>query len=157
MNEKPSILISLKPRHADDVLAGQKTVELRKRRPNIEAGTEMWIYATSPVAAIKGRAVVDRIESRSPTELWKQLGKLTGISKIEFDDYFMGRAVGHALILNDIVRLARPLSLETIRETVEGFHPPQFFLHLNGAGTRLRLNSRKIIPVPGTVGARQSS
>jgi hypothetical protein len=54
MIEHDEILISLKPKHAAHIFEGEKTVELRKRRPNIKPGTRIWIYATSPTAAIKG-------------------------------------------------------------------------------------------------------
>ena len=143
MIDHDEILISLKPRHATNIFDGEKTVELRKRRPNIEPGTRIWIYATSPTAAIKGYANLTQIQSGPPPLIWKNLGSQTGISKDEFDSYFQACATAHALVLADVMEMKQALSLKRIRELVDNFHPPQFFCHLNGARKTMRLSSRK--------------
>ncbi len=58
MVSQDEILISLKPKHANEIFDGGKTVELRKRRPKIKPGTRVWIYATSPIAALWGLRAV---------------------------------------------------------------------------------------------------
>lgn len=143
MTKHTDILISLKPKHAEHVFGGEKTVELRRRRPNVNPGTRVWIYATAPVAAIKGHASLTRIESASPSLIWKTWGNRTGISKGEFDLYFKDCETAHALVLNDVMLMERALPLERIRELIHGFHPPQFYYHLNGARESMRLSSRK--------------
>jgi predicted transcriptional regulator len=137
------ILISLKPKHAAHIFKGEKTVELRKRRPNIEPGTRIWIYATSPISAIKGYADLVQIQTASPALIWKTLGNQTGISKDEFDIYFATRELAHALVLTDVMEMKQALSLKRIRELMNDFQPPQFFCHLNGARATMRLSSRK--------------
>ena len=82
MIDHDDILISLKPKHAANIFEGEKTVELRKRRPRIEPGTRIWIYATAPTAAIKGYANLVQIQSGPPSFIWKNLGVRTGISKM---------------------------------------------------------------------------
>lgn len=150
MNNSSDILISLKPKYAEYIFFGAKTVELRKRKPNIDPGTRIWIYATAPVSAIRGFANVIQIKSAAPSLLWDELGDHTGISKIEFDRYFEGRKLGHAIVLSEIRLLKRSLSLKRIRELVHGFHPPQFFCYLNGTSERLQLSSRKWQRVKGS-------
>jgi predicted transcriptional regulator len=147
MNNRDEILISLKPRHAVHIFEGQKTVELRKRRPNVKPGTRIWIYATSPTAAIKGYAKLVQIQSGSPSFIWLTLGSQTGLSKDEFDLYFQARDVAHALVLTDVMEMKQALPLKRIRELVINFHPPQFFCHLNGARKTMRLSSRKYEPI----------
>jgi predicted transcriptional regulator len=147
MIEHDEILISLKPKHAAHIFEGQKTVELRKRRPNIKPGTRIWIYATSPIAAIKGYADLVQIETNSPALIWKTLGDQTGISKEEFDVYFDGCEVAHALVLTDVMKMKEALPLKRIREMVNEFQPPQFFCHLNGTKKTMRLSSRKYEPI----------
>jgi predicted transcriptional regulator len=143
MTESADILISLKPRYAANVFSGTKTVELRKRRPNIGPGTSIWIYATAPVSALKGYARLDRIVTAAPSTIWKNFSDETGISKTEFDNYFYDCDVAHALVLSEIKRLKHPILLDCMRKMVTDFHPPQFFCRLNGAVAGMRLHSRK--------------
>lgn len=143
MAEDFDILISLRPKYADFIFGGLKSVELRKRRPNVQSGVRVWIYETSPVAAIRGYASISRIETGPPPSIWKKLGHQTGTSKREFDHYFENRSVAHAIVLSDVMQLENPLSLERIRELMSSFHPPQFYCRLNGARSHLRLLSRK--------------
>jgi len=147
MIDHDDILISLKPKHAENIFEGEKTVELRKRRPRIEPGTRIWIYATAPTAAIKGYANLVQIQSGPPSLIWKNLGGRTGISKDEFDSYFKACTMAHALIIADVMEMKQALSLNRIRELVNDFHPPQFFCHLNGARKAMRLSSRKYQPI----------
>jgi predicted transcriptional regulator len=147
MIEHDEILISLKPKHAAHIFKGEKTVELRKRRLNIKPGTRIWIYATSPIAAIKGYADLVQIQTGTPSLIWKKLGSQTGISKDEFDIYFAACEVAHALVLADVMEMKQALSLKQIRERINNFQPPQFFCHLNGARKTMRLSSRKYEPI----------
>jgi predicted transcriptional regulator len=147
MISQDEILISLKPRHAEHIFAGEKTVELRKRRLNIAPGTRIWVYATAPTAEIKGYANLVAIQTGPPSLIWKTLGSRTGISKVEFDAYFEGCDTAHALVLGDIMKMKQALPLKRIRELVSNFQPPQFFCHLNGARKTMRLSARKYEPI----------
>ncbi|MDE0040937.1 MAG: ASCH domain-containing protein, partial [Candidatus Poribacteria bacterium] len=64
-------LISIRPNFAEAILAGKKTVEIRRRIPALQVGTRLWIYATRPLGAIIGTAIVAKIIEGTPTELWK--------------------------------------------------------------------------------------
>jgi predicted transcriptional regulator len=143
MTKHDDVLISLKPKHAACIFAGTKTVELRKRRPNIRPGTSVWIYATAPVATLGGYATLKRIESDSPAAIWEKFGAAAGISKVEFDEYFLHRKKAHAIVLGGVNILRNPVALNRMKEMVHGFHPPQFFCRLNGAVADMRLRSRK--------------
>jgi predicted transcriptional regulator len=143
MNEPDEILISVKPKYANHIFEGIKTVELRKRRLRVKSGTRIWIYATAPSAAIRGYANLAYIETGSPSQIWKVLGPQTGISKKEFETYFEKCDEAHALILTNVMALKTPLPLGTIRKAVIDFQPPQFYCHLNGAGQTMGLSSRK--------------
>jgi predicted transcriptional regulator len=147
MNEADEILISLKPKYADHVFEGAKTVELRKRRLKVGPGTRVWIYATAPTAAIRGYANLAYIETGSPSQIWRDLGTQTGISKDEFEAYFEACELAYALVLTDVMEMKKTLSLAGIRKAVNNFQPPQFYCHLNGARKSMRLASRKYEPV----------
>ena len=62
-----NLLLSIKPKYAKKIYTGEKTVELRKTKPDIGYGDTVFIYETSPVKAITGFFIVDYIsEIRNP-------------------------------------------------------------------------------------------
>ena len=130
MDNEKHILISLEARHADKIFSGSKQVELRRRTMHVEPGTTVWIYAKLPIGSIIGRVKIVSVHALSPTEIWRQYGKISGLSKSEFFEYFSGIKKGFALVLEDAERLNSYLSLEDIREIYDSFQPPQFFAHL---------------------------
>lgn len=130
MAKDEHILISLSPRHAENIFAGRKQVELRRRTMNVLPGTIVWVYVKVPVGSIVGRAKIRAIHVSSPTALWRQFGPVSGLSRSEFFDYFNGVAGGVALVLENVERLHRALSLEALRQLAAGFQPPQFFARL---------------------------
>jgi predicted transcriptional regulator len=136
MNDDEHILISLEPRHAENILAGRKTVELRRRPMNVKVGATVWIYAKLPMGSIVGHAKVRDVHLLAPQALWRRFGNDCCISRSEFFDYFDGVAEATALELCDCKRLSASLSLQSLRRFSAGFQPPQFFARLK-VGTPL--------------------
>lgn len=130
MSNKEHILISLQPRHARNIFDGLKHVEFRRRNMHVSPGTTVWIYVKLPIGAITGRAVISCINTSSPSALWKKYGAVSGLSKSEFFSYFKGVKDGVALELADTKELRKPIHLPALRDTLGGFHPPQFFTRL---------------------------
>lgn len=130
MDNGKHILISLEPRHAENIFAGRKQVELRRRTMHVESGTTVWIYAKLPVGSIIGRVRIASVHISSPTNLWCRFGSRSGLSKDEFFEYFNDVKQGVALVLEKAERLHSSLSLEDIRGIDNGFQPPQFFVRL---------------------------
>ncbi len=54
MSDDRSLLVSVKPVYARLILAGSKTVELRRVRPNAVPGCQVLIYASSPTMEMVG-------------------------------------------------------------------------------------------------------
>lgn len=130
MGNGEHILISLAPRHAENIFSGRKQVELRRRAMNVAPGTTVWIYVKLPVGSIIGRVKIVGIHASSPAALWRRFGSVSGLSRGEFFEYFNGVAAGVALVLENAQRLHRSLSLDALRELADGFQPPQFFARL---------------------------
>jgi len=130
MRPVENILISLAPRHAENILAGTKLVELRRRPMNISAGATVWIYVKLPVGSIIGKVKVGAIHIGAPSTLWRRFGAVSGLTRTEFFDYFRGVTRGIALVLKDSKRLTRQLSLNALRTIDRHFQPPQFFVRL---------------------------
>lgn len=130
MTEVENILISLDHRHAQNIYAGTKKVELRRRALNVNAGDIVWIYEKIPVGSITGSASITAVHIKSPAKLWRQFGAVSGLSKAEFFDYFAGQGTACALELSEAHRIPKPLSLAALRVAISNFQPPQFFLRL---------------------------
>lgn len=130
MNSDEHILISLEARHAHNILDGHKSVELRRRPMKVSPGVRVWIYVKLPVGSIVGHATIGEVHSSTPVALWKRFGKVSGLSKIEFFDYFGDSEQGVALVLEQSTRLRSSLSLQSLRNVDKGFQPPQFFVRL---------------------------
>lgn len=130
MGNSEHILISLESRHAENIFAGRKRVELRRRTMNVSPGATLWIYVKLPVGSIVGHARIRKVHSTSPNTLWRRYGSVSGLSKHEFFEYFWGAEQGVALVLERSTRLRSSLSLEALRQVAEGFQPPQFFARL---------------------------
>ena len=131
LDQDRMILLSLKPRFADAVLAGDKTVELRRAEPKIIVPTRALIYSTSPVRALVGTCIVTSVETDRLADLWQRFGPRTGINRRRFSDYFEGVEKGSALMLSGPDDLLRPVPLARLRETSQGFRPPQSFAYVN--------------------------
>ena len=137
MDNPGNILISLEERHTSNILAGNKSVELRRKPLNISSGTRVWIYSKLPRGQVQALAVVDEVVADSPEKIWSLYGARSAISKSEFNVYFAGAEIGYAIIFQEVRSLAPILSLSSIREKITHFHPPQFFKRLTNNGPEL--------------------
>lgn len=123
-------IISIKPKHVENILSGDKTVELRTRAINLPTGSRLWVYSTLPVGKIILSAEIDFIDILPPNKIWMKHGKSILISKQEFDTYTEGRDVVSAIGLKNVNPLDRDLCLETMRRFEANFQPPQFISRL---------------------------
>ena len=125
------MILSLRPRFADAILGGVKTVELRRTEPRIRLPTLALIYATTPVRALLGTCIVTSVESGRLAALWQAHGGSSGLDHGEFLNYFEGVHAGSALSLASPRRLSRPIPLAELRSSPKGFRPPQSFAYVD--------------------------
>ena len=121
------VLLSVKPRFAEAILAGVKKFEFRRalfRRQNI---TTVVLYASSPTCKVVGEFTIDQVLSLTPDELWGETHHGGGIDREFFDRYFEGRETAHALKVKRARRYRWPLSLQ---KDLGITHPPQSFCYL---------------------------
>lgn len=131
-NQARNVLISLENRHVENILKGDKTVELRTRRMNLLPGDIIWGYSKLPRGYVGMNAVVKSVAEKDPKSLWKEFQAVCGISEEEFFTYFGKVRVGYAISLCKIKRLSDPPTLAMIRRKYRQFHPPQFSKYLDG-------------------------
>lgn len=132
------VVLSLKPRFAEAILAGVKTVELRRTTPKINVPTRALLYATTPVRALLGTCVVTSVQTAELAVLWREHGSRSALAYSEFQRYFEGVAVGTALTLAQPQSFSSGVPLQDLRAKPKGFRPPQSFAYVDAdTGNRL--------------------
>ena len=84
---RPELLISIKPKYADMIMAGSKIYEYRRTRLSV-VPESIFIYVTAPVSMLVGYAHVDSVGVLGLRDLWHKTKDGGGITKQEFDEYF---------------------------------------------------------------------
>jgi predicted transcriptional regulator len=133
MENDPVLFISLKPRFAEMILCGDKTVELRRVAPTIALGALVILYASSPQMQVVGKGRVAALETASPTAVWERHGRECGLSRSEYRAYFAGVGQAVAIVLEDVRRLSEAVPLAKLRERWAGFRPPQSWRYIDAA------------------------
>jgi predicted transcriptional regulator len=124
------VVFSIRPIHAEKILDGSKTVELRRRfTDGIKPGTLALIYSTSPTSALTGSARIQDVQRLAVPDLWRKHRLGACLQKREFEDYFSGLERGYAIVLTSVRPLARPVGLPELRERF-GFEPPQSYQYI---------------------------
>lgn len=134
-----AMLLSVRPRYAESILAGTKRAEIRRQRPSIPPGTPVIIYATKPLGAVIGTANIDQVCEGSPADLWGQYQQEVGVNREEFDQYLSGICTAYLLLLSGASRLNIPLTLDNMRESAD-FQPPRSYRYINRSTLRALVN-----------------
>jgi predicted transcriptional regulator len=129
-DDRSTVLLSVRPRFANGLLDGTKTVEIRRGRAHIEPGATCLLYSSSPERALVGVVEVDNAHVGTPSTLWNRWGKLTGLARCEFDDYLRGRHEATAIVIRSARRLSAPVPLDELRGRQDGFVTPQSYRFL---------------------------
>jgi predicted transcriptional regulator len=130
-SEQPSgraVLLSIKPKYVDLILAGTKRIELRRNWPSNDIGV-MVLYSSAPVQKLAGVAFIDRIEERDLESLWRLAdANGGGVTRDELEEYVKGKKRAFGVMID------RVRSAETQidpNELFPAFTPPQSFLYLS--------------------------
>lgn len=118
-------ILSIKPRFVDEIIAGRKGYEFRKKGFKHEV-SKVFVYASSPVCKIIGEFKLGDIIEGTPEKIWELTGKKSGITKSYFDEYFMSHSVGFALEIKTFKKYDQPINPY---DTIKGFHAPQSFCY----------------------------
>jgi predicted transcriptional regulator len=163
VNRDRIALLSVRPRFAEALLDGSKTVEIRRRRAHIASGSVCLLYASSPVRALVGAIHVQATDTDTPDALWRRWGDETGLERNEYDAYLVGSARPCAIVVGAATRFAGPVTLPELRRRQHAFVTPQSYRFLredelssllNGqAGQLERLSAAAA--QPGMSGARR--
>ena len=123
-------MISVKPKYVKKMLIGEKNAELRTRKINLPLGSRIWVYSTLPVGAVEVFAILSKVVTGTPVEIWKKFSGNIAISKNEFDNYCKGYEQVSVVLFSTVETLKKKNSLDALRKIKKGFQPPQFFMKL---------------------------
>lgn len=129
MSDRRALLLSVRPRFAEAILAGKKTVEVRRRPVKVAPGTRAIIYASTPAMAVVGTARIQRAIVCKPDFAWRRHGEAIGLAHSEFEEYLAGN-MACLLILGEARSLDSPLSLQHLRKRTS-FQPPQSYRYVS--------------------------
>jgi len=125
------LFLSIHPEFVDKIFAGEKRVELRRRKPRLQGGDLVAIYATSPRCELVGLARVAGIQQGTPGNLWRAVKDDAAVDRQQYDSYFQGSEKAIGIELEDPVEFQHPTSLEQLRYAWPAFRPPQGFCYLD--------------------------
>lgn len=122
-----AVLLSVKPRFADLIVAGTKQVEFRRVWAQ-EPVPWIAIYSSTPSQQIVGIVEVESVVLASASVLSTLNGSRGGgLTRTELRSYFSGKPKGYAVMLGRVLRPQAPLEPAAI---VRGFRAPQSFRYL---------------------------
>ena len=130
---KKALLLSIKPRFADAIFAGEKHYELRKVKPKVEPGDLVLVYVTSPRCRLEGAFLVGTVTEMSPQRLWHRVRSGSALTKAEFMAYYDGKANAYAIGILEAWRLETAVELSKLRS--ERIVPPQGYHYLSARET----------------------
>lgn len=125
-----ALLLSVRPRFAQGLLAGTKTAEVRRRFPEVPEGTTVIVYSSSPEKAVLGTMRTRRLVRSNTEEIWREYSHAIGIGQAELTDYLEGATDCSVLELDTPNLWPHPIGLAELRRQL-GIEPAQSFRYLN--------------------------
>lgn len=125
-----ALLISVRPRFASLILKGTKKVELRRVRPRVGVKDPVFLYATLPVQAVVGYCLVSHVVSEPVRVIWELVESVAGLTWEEFEKYYVGTNIAHAIFVGSPVAFSRPITLSDLQVGWPGFRPPQSYRYI---------------------------
>lgn len=122
-----AVLISIRPRYVEQIVAGQKKVELRRTFPAL-SGAQVFIYESAPMMAVTAVGTIAHVERLPPDVLWERHGNTLGLPRTAYDRYLTGRSDASALHLTDIAPMTSPVPRGALLNLQ--FVPPQSYRYV---------------------------
>jgi predicted transcriptional regulator len=122
-----NFIFSIKPNYAEEIMAGRKTVELRRRFSKVPVvGARVFIYCSSPAKEMIGYATISDVRCMPIDQIWKVYRSEARITRANFVHYFKGMNEGYVIALHAPQRLRESISMQSLKERF-GFRAPQSY------------------------------
>ena len=102
-------LLLIYPVYANQILAGTKKVEFRKKIINTNS---VVMFVTDPVKKAIGEFSIFYQCIASPRELWERYHECGGIELEDFNNYYHGWSYGVGILIKDVIHYSQPRSLD---------------------------------------------
>ena len=127
-------ILSIRPKYVEEILAGRKKYELRKKIFKQNVST-VYIYASSPTKKIVASFKIGKIIENEPIAIWKELNKFLGIEKTDYLKYFEKSSKAYAIEITNL----KSFDPREPEEFVEEFKAPQSYSYLPSSILQSRL------------------
>jgi predicted transcriptional regulator len=125
------VLLSVKPKYAERLLAGSKLVEIRRKFSKKWLGRKAVLYASKPQGALVGEATIHSITRGRPADIWSRFETRIGGSWEEFEGYVASADEVSAIELCDVRPYRAPVPLDQVEYLLkEELRPPQSYCEL---------------------------
>lgn len=125
-----SVLLSVRPRFARALLGGTKTVEIRRRFPDVTAGTTVVIYSSTPDKAVLGTMRSAGLDRSTPAQIWRDYSTVMDLTRTQLTEYLHGASECSVLKLDRPHPWDRPVPLTHLRQILQ-LEPAQSFRYLS--------------------------
>ena len=122
-----NVIISIRPTFCKLIFGGQKRYEYRKRVFKHSDVDKVYIYTSKPISKIVGYFTIKRIIDDTPSNVWNMTHEHGGITKKQFQEYFQGHSVAHAIKIDEVVKI-NPINP---KEVIQGFTAPQNYCYVD--------------------------
>ena len=122
--------MSIKPKYANLIFAGTKTIELRRVCPKVGPGDLVLVYVSGPRRALVGGFEVAGIVSAEPTALCKKWQPHAGVENETFLHYFHDCSTAYGILIGRTWQFESATELKALRRRKGGFHPPQSYRYV---------------------------
>ncbi|MER9031139.1 ASCH domain-containing protein [Mesorhizobium sp. M0674] len=135
-----TVVLSIQPKWAALIRSGEKTIELRRRFPRYLAGSDAYLYESSPNCRLTAILQMGAIHELPVEELWRVQGKASCVDERHFATYFQDRDAGFGIEILRHLPLVKDWRLDRLRHDFS-FTAPQSWGYasprlVNAIGTR---------------------
>ncbi|MDR1180948.1 MAG: hypothetical protein LBL13_03085 [Bacteroidales bacterium] len=111
------LFLPIKPKYAEKILNGTKTVEVRTKKPKLIMLKPVYVflYSVSPICAVTGHAEIMLIDERSPASLWAWYNDEMKIERKEYVSYTREKLLATGIVLKNPKRI-EPITITELKK-----------------------------------------
>lgn len=121
-------LLSIQPKYVEQIEKGEKLYEFRRVIPNFnreDLSNEIYIYCSSPVKAITGKIIIEKIISEKIDLLFEKI-EINEKKKASTREYFKNKDVCNAIKIKEYVKFNKTTTFSEIKNHIDkSFTAPQ--------------------------------
>lgn len=140
--DQPDLLMSVKPKFAEKIMNGSKSIEIRRQFSGRWANHDVAFYASQPMGALIGKATVNSVTRGRPDDLWSRFEGQIGCSRPEFDAYVSDADEVTAIEFKNVCAYDNSVALNRLKDLLrEKLAPPQSYFGVSSVKNRIWLNA----------------